>query len=157
MYTETAYSVQRFLAHGGALYQLAQVDKGDLDILQKHATQLFCSGHNEKAVKVFIWLVTLDRWNIDYLLSTAICYQRLGQHERGLPFLIQAGILYPSDPRAAYYTAVSLEALGFPNAALRAYRSVIHWSKDANQPFYATLGYLARLAAGKLDLPLEDM
>lgn len=130
MHDDAIVFLRQFFTGGGAVYPLANVKKDDLRTIQSYAKQLFLGGNAVAAIRLYTWLLSFDHWNNEYWLSIGVCYQHLEHDEEALPYLVQAGMICPSDPRAAYYTGLSLERLRYYNAARRAYADAISWASN---------------------------
>lgn len=141
-----------FLAQGGALRMLAGIDAPQLQTLYAFACQLVESGDVASAEGLFHTLFCLDSWNFNYALSLGLCRQKRGAHKEALLCFVRAGTVKITDPRPAYYAALSYQKLGNISYARKAFSAALRWA--SNRPQHQTLRQKAERAL--TELPAEN-
>ncbi|WP_108651893.1 SycD/LcrH family type III secretion system chaperone [Dongshaea marina] len=126
-----------FLARGGSMKILCEMDESALNTIYNYAYQIFESGQISEAQRLFYFLSNMDQWNFDYLLALGICYQRLGEHEQALYCFSRSGQREISDPRSSYYAGLSYQQLGNAEYAKKAFDASVRWCSD--KPEYQDL------------------
>jgi secretion system chaperone SscA len=116
-----------FLARGGSLRMMSNVDDKDLQSIESYASQLFAPGDFSAARNLYLMLCTLDHWNIEYLLAQGLCHQRLKDHGQAIGCFTRAASLKIDDPRSAFFTAISLRYMGCEEQAVKALNAVTMW------------------------------
>lgn len=127
-----APEVARFLARGGAVRMLADIDEGQLHTLYRYARQCIKQGEIAVAERLLQSLFYLDAWNFDYALSLGLCMQMRGAHDEALFCLARAAQVRSADPRPPYYAALSYQKTGNVEYAQRAFRSVLRLAVESS-------------------------
>ncbi len=148
-----AEEVLDFLAQGGALRMLANIDEAQLQTLYAFACQKVKLGDLATAESLFHALFSLDAWNFNYALSLGLCQQKRSAHEEALLCFARAGTLKITDPRPAYYAALSYQKLGDVVHAKKAFSAALRWASNRSE--YQTLRQQAEIALAELP-PVEN-
>lgn len=90
-----------FLARGGKLSELRQLDPNQLDAMYTVAHGRYSSGHYDEALKVFRYLCLLDHTSYRYFLGLGLTQARLSQFSQAAATLSHAEKLDSRDPRAS--------------------------------------------------------
>ncbi|MEG3130499.1 CesD/SycD/LcrH family type III secretion system chaperone [Pantoea cypripedii] len=125
--------LEEFLQSGGSLHLLSGIAQDDLDEMESYASQLFASSEFSESRNIYLILSTLDHWNIEYMLGLGLCHQRLGDHRDALHCFSRVGIRTIEDPRAAFFSGLSLRLMGADEAAQKAFHSAVLCSGEQQQ------------------------
>jgi secretion system chaperone SscA len=149
--------VSDFFSQGGSLRMLADVDESHLQTLYAYACQSVKQGDIKTAEGLFRALFCLDIWKFDYALSFGLCKQMQGEHKEALIGFTRAATIDVTDPRPAYYAAISYQKLGNADQAKKAFSSAIHWC--SNRAEYQEWRRQSEQALNELagDIPEENM
>ncbi len=137
-----------FLAQGGAVWKLAKLDETQLQTLYAFACQKVKLGDVATAESLFHALFCLDSWSFNYALSLGLCRQQRGAHEEALFCFVRAGTVKITDPRPAYYAALSYQKLGNVSYAKKAFSAALRWA--SNRPQHQELRQQAERALAEL-------
>jgi secretion system chaperone SscA len=116
-----------YLARGGSIGKLFQVDPEKLATLYAYACQRYEAGDVEGARQIYLALVAIDSNSFEYWLATGICLQQLQRHDEAIYCFSRSAVLRLSDPRSSYLAAVSFQILGEQKRAIMAYSAAIKW------------------------------
>lgn len=141
-----------FLAQGGALRMLTNIDEAQLQTLYAFACQQVKRGEVTTAESLFLALFCLDSWNFNYALALGLCQQTRGAHQEALLYFLRAGTVKITDPRPAYYAALSYRKLGNVIYARKAFSAALRWA--SNRPQHQALRQQAEQALA--ELPVEN-
>jgi secretion system chaperone SscA len=119
--------LEAYLANGGSIGQLFEVDPEKLDTLYAYACQRYDAGDSEGARQIYFALVAIDSNSFDYWLATGLCLQQLRRHDEAIYCFTRSAVLRLADPRSSYLAGLSFQILGEKERAIQAYASAIKW------------------------------
>ncbi|PHV11476.1 SycD/LcrH family type III secretion system chaperone [Chitinimonas sp. BJB300] len=146
-------TLRDFLAQGGTLQALVDIDPADLDKLYAYACQLFDAGDYEAAKRFYLMLARLSHWQFDYWLALGLACQRLNEHEEALFSFGQAGLLRLDDPRPPYLSALSYQLTNRSEHAQKAFTAASRCC--GSKPEYAA--FKAELLREKATLSAQEI
>ncbi|WP_419835570.1 SycD/LcrH family type III secretion system chaperone [Endozoicomonas atrinae] len=94
-----------YLAKGGTMKELRNMDQSQLDAMYKVAFAQFNSGHFTEALKVFRHLCLLDHTRYSYFLGLGLSQYELSLFAQAAATLAHAEKLDQKDPRASLMMA----------------------------------------------------
>jgi len=140
--------------YSGVLRMLTEVDEKHLQTLYRFACQCLKQNDAKTAESLFCALFYFDAWNFDYALALGLCRQMRGAHEEALLCFARAGTVNATDPRPAYYAALSYQKLGNVKYAQLALSAALRCA--SNQPQYQDLQQKAECALAQLPSENSD-
>lgn len=123
--SEDFIQLQRYFQQGITLRMLEDMSKEDLQNMASFGWQKMNEGLYQQARNIFYVLVYCDHYNGDYLLTLALCYQKLGDHHAALLALSQAGTILVTDPRPPFLAAQSYRQIGMYGHEKQALKTVL--------------------------------
>ena len=94
-----------YLAKGGTVREIRNMDQSQLDTMYKVAYARFNSGQHKEALMVFRHLCLLDHTRCSYFLGLGLSQYELSQFAQAAATLVHAEKLDNQDPRASLVMA----------------------------------------------------
>ncbi|WP_257294825.1 hypothetical protein [Endozoicomonas sp. YOMI1] len=129
-----------YLAKGGTMKELRNMDQSQLDAMYRVAFAQFNSGHYNDALKIFRHLCLLDHTSYSYFLGLGLSQYELSLFAQGAATLAHGEKLDQKDPRASLMMAKcfieierwSLAQKALSEAVMRASQSA-RWKDELQQ------------------------